>query len=51
MISLAAGQAAEPYRIQLPAEVVTVIGAYVIKGRKRAVLAVGLADGTLVLVR
>jgi hypothetical protein len=51
VISLAGGQAAEPYRIPLAAAVVTAIGAYVIKGRVRPVLAVGLADGTLILAR
>lgn len=51
VISLAGGQAAEPYRIDLAAEIVTTIGAYVIKGRKRPVICVGLADGTLALLR
>ena len=51
VISLAGGQAAEPYRIDLTAEIVTTIGAYVIKGRKRPVICVGLADGTLALLR
>jgi hypothetical protein len=51
VISLAGGEAAEPYRIALPAEAVTAIGAYVVEGRQRPVLAVGLADGTLALAR
>ncbi len=51
VISLAGGQAAEPYRIDLAAELVTMIGAYVVKDRKRPVICVGLADGTLALLR
>jgi hypothetical protein len=51
VISLKGGQVAEPYRVALPAEVVTRIGAYVIKGRQRAVIVTGLANGTLVLAQ
>lgn len=51
VISLAGGQAAEPYRIDVPAEVVTKIGAYALDGRQRPVICAGLADGTLVLLR
>ncbi len=51
VISLAGGQAAEPYRIDLAAEIVTRIGAYTIKGRPRPVICVGLADGTIILLR
>ncbi|MEZ5925835.1 MAG: VCBS repeat-containing protein [Hyphomicrobiaceae bacterium] len=51
IVSFANGEVAEPYRIELPAEPVTAIGAFSVEGRARPIVAVGLADATLVLAR
>jgi hypothetical protein len=51
VVSLAGGEVAEPYRIALPGEVVTAIGALAVEGRKRPVIIAGLAGGLLVLAR
>lgn len=51
VISFAAGQVAEPYRIALPGEVVTQIAAYAMKDRKRPVIVAGVSSGRIVLAR
>lgn len=51
VISLAGGAAAEPYRVDLAAAVVTRIAAYAIEGRQRPIVAAGLSDSTLVILR
>lgn len=51
VVSMAGGEIAEPYRIELPGEVVTAIGALAVEGRKRPILVAGVAGGILVLAR
>lgn len=51
VISYAAGQIAEPYRIAMPGAVVTEIAAYAMKDRKRPVVVAGVSGGSIVLAR
>ncbi len=51
VISYAAGQIAEPYRIAMPGAVVTEIAAYAMKDRKRPVVVAGVSGGYIVLAR